>query len=435
MRRSFNYGTPLRRILLLIAALGVLTLSGCSVLGKIQPPTQAEKSAEAQSEKSVTDEEKSGTTEEILNEFAEQDSYLYGRTCSGFVYKTSEKEDVMPEYDVSEVPVQKLAYNVLDFDRDGEPELLKIGLNQNYTLKLSMYECEDGQAILSDEKNLPEELSIVCALSADDSEPGVVDCYLFGEDQNFIGIERSDLESLRADGTDLQFVALAYEDDAFVVKQELSYMGSDGERSDKFMNGLSELGIHASWDELFAREEHVFDAVDRYQDLMRVTTTYICTQKEFSDWREEEETEPLRCTEIAFSSREDLERNTRLLAREPEEQSEQTEQTGQTGQYDESEWIAQSSEEGYILPESDKRYITEEELSELSAEELRLARNEIYARHGRIFQNEFLNNHFRACDWYRPTKTADEFSESVFNKYERANRNLILAVEKKLKRK
>ena len=74
-------------------------------------------------------------------------------------------------------------------------------------------------------------------------------------------------------------------------------------------------------------------------------------------------------------------------------------------------------------------------MSELSAEELRLARNEIYARHGRIFQNEFLNNHFRACDWYRPTKTADEFSESVFNEYERANRNLILAVEKKLKRK
>lgn len=424
MRRSFFRRKSIMQILVLITAFGVLALPGCSRIAKIQPPVPAETSAEEQSEKIGDNGKKGGSTEEILNEFAGQDSYLYGRTFSGYVLKEPENEDVMPEYDVSEVPVQKLAYSVLDFDRDGEPELLKIGLNQNYTLKLSMYECEDGQAILSDEKNLPEELSIVSALSDSDSEPGVVDCCLFGEERSLIGIERSDLESLRADGTDLQFVALAYENDAFTVENELSYKGSDGERNDKFMSGLEELGIHVSWDELFARQSHVFDYVDRYQDLMRMTTAYLCTHNEFSDWQEDE-TERLRCTEITFSSREELERNTRLPTPETEEQAEGNEES------EGADWSADSGGEGYILPDSDKRYLAEEELSGLSAEELRLARNEIYARHGRIFQNEFLNNHFSACDWYRPTKTASEFSESVFNQYERANRNLIVAYEKK----
>lgn len=43
------------------------------------------------------------------------------------------------------------------------------------------------------------------------------------------------------------------------------------------------------------------------------------------------------------------------------------------------------SPDDYILPECDIRIYNQEELGVLSAEELRLARNEIYARHGRIF--------------------------------------------------
>ena len=59
--------------------------------------------------------------------------------------------------------------------------------------------------------------------------------------------------------------------------------------------------------------------------------------------------------------------------------------------------------------------------------EIRVARNEIYARHGRIFSDPDLNAYFRSQSWYTPRNTADEFSQRVvFNDYESKNINLIL---------
>lgn len=84
----------------------------------------------------------------------------------------------------------------------------------------------------------------------------------------------------------------------------------------------------------------------------------------------------------------------------------------------------------YILPGSDSRYIDESELYGLSAAECRLARNELYARHGRKFNSADLQNYFNAQSWYSPTVEADAFSDSMFNEYEKANRDLIMAYEK-----
>ncbi|HMD68349.1 MAG TPA: YARHG domain-containing protein, partial [Chitinivibrionales bacterium] len=41
--------------------------------------------------------------------------------------------------------------------------------------------------------------------------------------------------------------------------------------------------------------------------------------------------------------------------------------------------------------------------SDSALSELRLLRNEIYARHGRIFESKDLQDHFRQCVWYRPS--------------------------------
>lgn len=46
----------------------------------------------------------------------------------------------------------------------------------------------------------------------------------------------------------------------------------------------------------------------------------------------------------------------------------------------------------YILPDSDTRCLTEEDVAGLSEDEIRIALNEIYARHGRIFQSEDLKH-------------------------------------------
>lgn len=83
----------------------------------------------------------------------------------------------------------------------------------------------------------------------------------------------------------------------------------------------------------------------------------------------------------------------------------------------------------YILPDSDSRFLREGELSELTKEELRLARNEIYARRGRVFQTEDLNQYFSSQPWYYGYLSSEEFDDSVLNEYEKANLDLIKKVE------
>ncbi|MBP9991653.1 MAG: YARHG domain-containing protein [Bacteroidales bacterium] len=49
------------------------------------------------------------------------------------------------------------------------------------------------------------------------------------------------------------------------------------------------------------------------------------------------------------------------------------------------------------------RNLTETDIEGLSKAELRLLRNEIYARHGYIFQSDDLKEYFESKSWYQPT--------------------------------
>ena len=60
---------------------------------------------------------------------------------------------------------------------------------------------------------------------------------------------------------------------------------------------------------------------------------------------------------------------------------------------------------GFILPQSETRLLTASDIAGLSAPELRLARNEIYARHGRIFASADLAGYFSRLSWYHPNTT------------------------------
>ena len=94
----------------------------------------------------------------------------------------------------------------------------------------------------------------------------------------------------------------------------------------------------------------------------------------------------------------------------------------------EDEFESQETQE-YILPDSSSSYLTKSDLMGLSAEECRLARNEIYARHGRMFEDESLQKYFENFDWYYHTIQPDDFDESMVNDYEIFNRDLIVEYE------
>ncbi|WHY30394.1 TcaA 3rd/4th domain-containing protein [Bacillus wiedmannii] len=56
---------------------------------------------------------------------------------------------------------------------------------------------------------------------------------------------------------------------------------------------------------------------------------------------------------------------------------------------------------GFIFPDSDVRKLTSSDLTYLSKEQLKIARNEIYARHGHMFQTKDMQAYFSKQSWYR----------------------------------
>lgn len=79
---------------------------------------------------------------------------------------------------------------------------------------------------------------------------------------------------------------------------------------------------------------------------------------------------------------------------------------------------------GVVIPDSSERLLTADELGNYSALELRIARNEIFARRGLRFNDPALRTHFSQFGWYRPTTDAVALSST-----EKANVALLKSAE------
>lgn len=82
------------------------------------------------------------------------------------------------------------------------------------------------------------------------------------------------------------------------------------------------------------------------------------------------------------------------------------------------------SDRDYIFPDSDSRYLTDEDLAGYSSDQLELAKNEIYARHGRKFVTPRIADYFNSKSWYKGTEDPETFDNNqgyIFNEYENAN--------------
>lgn len=86
------------------------------------------------------------------------------------------------------------------------------------------------------------------------------------------------------------------------------------------------------------------------------------------------------------------------------------------------------------FPFTSERVLTLEDVNELSLWEIKIMKNEIYARHGYIFhQNQRMISYFEKQDWYRKTpkitRQAGEIYGRYFNKVEKFNTRLLVLIE------
>ena len=100
---------------------------------------------------------------------------------------------------------------------------------------------------------------------------------------------------------------------------------------------------------------------------------------------------------------------------------------------DEDEQYSSNAQlEEYILPYADSMIYDKEILNTLSDVELRFARNEIIARHGRTFASKELQEYFESCSWYDGRYSPEEFDgqmDNILNSYEKANIETIKEIE------
>ncbi len=113
-----------------------------------------------------------------------------------------------------------------------------------------------------------------------------------------------------------------------------------------------------------------------------------------------------------------------------EESSEEQKEKESAGGIDESQVEnEQTKKEEYILPDSDTRLLTDDDVKDLTKEELRLARNEIFARHGRKFKDAELQAYFDSKSWYKGTIEPDAFDNNTLSSIEKANIEMIKKYE------
>lgn len=89
--------------------------------------------------------------------------------------------------------------------------------------------------------------------------------------------------------------------------------------------------------------------------------------------------------------------------------------------------VAMEDSNGYILPDSDSRKLKKSDLAGMTAQQLSYAKNEIYARHGRVLKSSELQDYFNEKDWYEEN---DDFKDEDLSKKEAENTEFIDAYQK-----
>ena len=88
------------------------------------------------------------------------------------------------------------------------------------------------------------------------------------------------------------------------------------------------------------------------------------------------------------------------------------------------------SKDGYVIADSSTRLLTEADLQGLSKAQLEIARNEIFARHGRTFKRADIQSFFESRSWYKKNDNYNYVNDySNLSDIELTNSKFILAHE------
>ena len=149
--------------------------------------------------------------------------------------------------------------------------------------------------------------------------------------------------------------------------------------------------------------------------------------------QEEKSTEESLNIEEFFDFATDSDKNTNVAANaDPDSDTEVSEADARVYLIQGNEKSSNRYEKADHLSYTTVTKYTLEDLSILDSYGLKITRNEIFARHGRIFNDQELQEYFKRQQWYVPQIAANDFDTSCLNEVEKYNVNLISVYEEQI---
>lgn len=280
-----------------------------------------------------------------------------------------------------------VAYTVEDFDADGEEELLVFQMEENpetgNDIYAQVYEnTETGIQLMDEELLAGSVLGLLC----DSAE-----IRFMLKDKTYICLDYRLHTFLAADGVSLGMRMFTYDGTKMQEYLTDDVAGSDFYESGRYhsetLQKLRDVHMEKTAENLELRDNYSFCMADAGVDVL--AKIYVENSYSYTDFSEQTALPVATC---------------HLLQ-------------------------GRDTAEEFILPESAESYLTKEELSNLDAGQLRIARNEIYARYGWHFDDEGLRTYFENQPWYAGG-SGSSIEEEQLSEIERANRDLIQSMEK-----
>lgn len=324
-------------------------------------------------------------TADAENALAEYALHLNGSNLDGVAFTYTKTEDGMwQRSSLDDSPFQtagNLDFVIRDFDGDGNEELLTYDMEKrdgDWAVTASIYEQKDGQVQKADTKTLLEKAFSFC-------DSG--DVRFFLKDDKYICMDSGLSCFVIADGMQYAVKAYSYNGEKLVEMANEELQGSDfyeiGHSMTEYVDQLNTMGFSKTAAAVYDRDVLRVCAADSGITFLSKILLHHSYLEEDKTW-----------------------------AYDP---------------YAYMEFVeGEEAEDAYVLPESNEKELSADELRDLGEDRLRIARNEIYARYGRSFQDEALAQYFQKKAWYCQSETIDD---TVLSETELANRDLIQQAE------
>ena len=234
-----------------------------------------------------------GETEDSASElenFARNYQYLCEKSekYDGYIYYPSSDGTIQGRSDLDPQP---LAYDIEDYDGDGENELLIVNLEpytdlQSSTIRLQMYEVENGTVRLAAEHLCQATYSMITG--AEVFQQGDTRVFKYQQNNQWILAAEQSVKSRFFDGHgDRLYMEVQYDGNQFQVKGVAE--GETGSPDEELIKEdvrqeYAALGLNVDVDQIFSRKKHIYDYIDNPVSLAKTEYYYDYSKVEQDTW-------------------------------------------------------------------------------------------------------------------------------------------------------